>query len=110
MKNSRTHRVVTVFACFEDGAFWEEWRPRTNRGTKRNKPVKFFADRRWRSDISRMIVPFAGSSGDFENERAALSYFEQQIAQYGGEMVEPTPQLLKDLALRFARVEESSCS
>lgn len=103
MKFGRDHHSTIVFLRFNGGEYWEEWRLRTNRGNKLNKPVKFFADRLWRSDNTRALVPFAGMDGSYPSERQARERFTEEVCACGGEVVATTVRLLKELSERFGR-------
>ena len=103
MKLSREHESANVLLRFEAGAYWEEWSLRTNRGSKANNPVKFFAERLWRSDNTRALVPFAATRGDFASEKDAQAHFLEQVSACGGEMLPNSARLSKELELRFGR-------
>jgi hypothetical protein len=103
MKLSRAHESTTVLVRFNGGEYWEEWRVRTNRGSKQSKPVKFFADRTWQSNNKLALTPFCATRGDFPSEREAREYFSSQVAFHGGEVVAITPQLSQVLAAKFGR-------
>jgi hypothetical protein len=101
MKAPRKHSTKVVFMRFRDGEYWEEWNLRFNCGSKQNNPVKFFAERVWRSDLSIALCPFAATRGDFPDERNASAHFAEQAMACGGEVVELSALLVKQLSDRF---------
>jgi hypothetical protein len=72
MKLARKHRSKSVFVRYLDGSYWEEWDLRFNRGSKKNKPIKFFASRIWRSNYSVNVCPFSATHSDYSSEREAV--------------------------------------
>ena len=104
MKLARKHETLNVLARFRDGQYWEEWELRYNRGSKKQKPVKFFASLRWRSDYNIALCPFSAYSWDFPSEQEARACFAQQIAEHGGELQDITSQLAKEISTKFGHV------
>ena len=101
MHRLREHTIKRVLVCFEGGGYWEEWQFRFNVGKKQNRPVKFFADRIWRSDQSRCIIPFSGTHWDYESKAHAEEHFSKEAAAHGGTVVNPTKKILNDLKENF---------
>jgi len=101
MSVARTHSHLTVLVRFNEGAHWEEWHLRTNRGNKSNKPVKFSATQHWRSDHGVRPIPFAATSGSYASEREAHAQFSCEVAACGGELLAVTNQLSNLLRERF---------
>ena len=92
MTGPHEHSSKTVVVSYP-GDGWEVWKLRFNRGSKRNKPVKFFASREWQSGTAG--PSFSGTHADFPSEREAEAWFAADIAQNGG-IVEPsTPEILR---------------
>ena len=104
MKLARKHASLNVLARFRNGEYWEEWELRYNRGSKKHKPVKFFANLRWRSDYDAALCPFSAYSWDFPTEQDARASFIEQIAEYGGELHDITTQLAKEIFSRFGHM------
>ena len=110
MKLARKHKSKSIFARYLDGAYWEEWHLRFNRGGKKSKPVKFFASRIWRSSYEINACPFCATHFDFADERTALSSLVEQLAAHGGEILDVTPTLARLLSTEFGYVPGSkSC-
>jgi hypothetical protein len=104
MKPARKHESKNVLMRFRDGSYWEEWELRFNVGSKKAKPVKFFASRVWRSDNKIALCPFAATSADFANKREAHDYFLEQVAACGGELLDVTAQLAKEVSSTFGHM------
>lgn len=101
MIRARTKSEKLIFVGFLDGKEWEVWRVRFNRGSKLNKPVKFFAGRTWSSFDGG--CPFSGTHWDFSSEKAAENWFSEQAAEYGGRLERRTLTLVRKLAERGYR-------
>jgi hypothetical protein len=95
MSGSRQHSSKTVVVSYDGGATREVWDLRFNRGGKTNKPVKFFADLRWKRGAGG--VAYSGTRADFASEIAAEAWFAASVAESGGEISDATPQVLKQL-------------
>jgi hypothetical protein len=94
MTGLHEHSTKTVVVSYS-GEEWEVWSLRFNRGSKRNKPVKFFASREWRSGTAG--PSFSGAHTDFPSEKEAEAWFATDIAENGGLVQPATAQLLKRL-------------
>jgi hypothetical protein len=91
MTGPHEHSTKVVVVNYS-GDEWEVWKLRFNRGSKRNKPVKFFASREWQSGTAG--PSFSGTHTDFASEREAEAWFAADLAEHGGTVRAATPDLL----------------
>jgi len=92
MTAPRTQSTKLVIVSYPGDADWEVWRLRFNRGSKLNRPVKFFASREWKFGTTG--APHAGTHWDFPNEGEAETWFAADLAEYGGVVHRATPENL----------------
>ena len=92
---AHTHSQKKVIVSYAGGTTLELWSLRFNRGTKKNKPVKFFASVEWKSGAGG--VAYAGTHWDFPSEAEAEAWFAAGVAERGGEVTAATTQALKKL-------------
>lgn len=101
MAIDREHSSKIVLVRFRDGAYWEEWQLRFNRGSKQNKPVKFFSTRSWRSDVLISLCPYSSFNFDSASEKIAEEKFQIEMLANGGEVFQSTQRTVKELHARF---------
>ncbi len=94
MTISREKSAKRVVVGYLNDTEWEVWMLRFHRGSKKNKPVKSFADVEWKTKGAG--CPYAATRWDFADERAAEAWFAADIAEHGGS-IRPS-SLLKTLA------------
>jgi len=98
MKTERQKTTKTILVRYQDGLCWEAWDLRFNRGSKKERSVKFFADRIWRSDCAVKTCPFDATHFDSSSERDAEAAFAQELITYQGVVVRHfTKALLEEL-------------
>jgi hypothetical protein len=92
---ARKHSEKLVVVSYSGGETVEVWNLRFNRGSKMNKPVKFFADLAWKHGTGG--VSYSGTRWDFPSEHEAESWFAAGVSERGGEVKFATPQALNEL-------------
>jgi hypothetical protein len=96
MSGARTKSEKRVAVSYLRQKEWEVWVLRFNRGSKKEKPVKFIASREWKTPGSPCL--WAGTRGGFASERAAQEFLETQLASDGGQVHEFNLSVINCLA------------